>query len=301
MKSSSIPSSNINFAREIRKTRSNIKKELKTGMKTLNDVLKDPDIYDKYIANMSVFDLLSSLQGYGRVSVEKVLKELKINNCKKVGGMGKKQKEKFYKYFGLKEVFNTKKNGRLFIISGPSGAGKSTLITAVLARLDNFLMSVSVTTRPQRKIEAEGKKYSYISEKEFMEMVANNELLEYAQYIDYYYGTPKKFVDTEIKNGNNVILEIDVKGAMQVKERIIDAYMIFIMTPNLEILKERLLKRNTESAVDIAKRLETAKNELEYQKYYDCIIVHNDYNEALLNLMHVLKTQKESKVYDGNL
>ena len=301
MKSSSIPSSNINFAREIRKTRSNIKKELKTGMKTLNDVLKDPDIYDKYIANMSVFDLLSSLQGYGRVSVEKVLKELKINNCKKVGGMGKKQKEKFYKYFGLKEVFNTKKNGRLFIISGPSGAGKSTLITAVLARLDNFLMSVSVTTRPQRKIEAEGKKYSYISEKEFMEMVANNELLEYAQYIDYYYGTPKKFVDTEIKNGNNVILEIDVKGAMQVKERIIDAYMIFIMTPNLEILKERLLKRNTESAVDIAKRLETAKNELEYQKYYDCIIVNNDYNEALLNLMHVLKTQKESKVYDGNL
>ncbi len=180
------------------------------------------------------------------------------------------------------------KKGKLFVISGPSGAGKSTLIEKVLNELNGFKASVSVTTRPRRKNEIEGKKYIFISEAEFDEFIRNEQLLEYAVYCGYKYGTPENFVKRELGKGNNVILEIEVQGAMQVKNNMPDAYMIFIMPGTIEELKKRLQKRNTESLAEIGKRLQAAREELDFQKYYDCIIVNNDYNEALLNLKYIL-------------
>ncbi len=185
------------------------------------------------------------------------------------------------------------KRGRLFIISGPSGAGKSTLINHALEDLEGFVKSVSVTTRPKRNEEKDQDKYYFVSEKRFEEMISLGELLEYATYCNYYYGTPKSFVEEMLKSGKNVILEIEVQGAMQVREKIRGSYMIFVLPPKTVILEERLKKRNTESQEEIDKRLKTAVEELKYQKYYDCIIVNNDYNEALLNLKYVLNTQKE--------
>jgi guanylate kinase len=185
------------------------------------------------------------------------------------------------------------KKGRLFVISGPSGAGKSSLIEDALKSLPGFVRSVSVTTRPARKNEKYGRKYIYITEEQFRNMVNENQLLECANYCDFSYGTPAKSVEEELNKGNNVILEIEVQGALQVKKKDKNAYMIFISTPNIDILEKRLKKRNTERDKEIEKRLKTALKEFEYQKHYDCIIINNNYNEALLNLIHILQSQRE--------
>jgi guanylate kinase len=187
----------------------------------------------------------------------------------------------------------TKKRGKLFIISGPSGAGKSSLISDALKGIEGFIKSVSVTTRPKRKNEKDGEKYRFISNEEFENLKKNEKLLESASYCGFYYGTPKDFVQKQLEAGANVILEIEVQGAMQVKNIIKDAYMIFITVPSIINLKERLSKRNTEDSIEIKKRIKTSEEELKYQKYYDCIIINNNYNEALLNLKNLLNSQKE--------
>jgi guanylate kinase len=184
----------------------------------------------------------------------------------------------------------TKKRGRLFIISGPSGAGKSSLIADALKESCNLVKSVSVTTRPKRKNEKDGEKYQFISSEQFENLKKNNKLLEYATYCGFSYGTPKDFVNKQLEAGKSVILEIEVQGAMQVKNIFKDAYMIFITVPSIINLKERLNKRNTEDSIEIKKRIKVSEEELKYQKYYDCIIINNNYNEALLNLKNLLNS-----------
>ncbi|MBC7334168.1 MAG: guanylate kinase [Actinobacteria bacterium] len=188
----------------------------------------------------------------------------------------------------MERVEDKEKKGKLFVISGPSGVGKTSLIEDVLERLDGFVKSISVTTRPRRENEINGVQYRFVTEKEFMELVDKDLLLEWAWYAGYLYGTPKDFVLNELSSGRNVILEIEVKGAMQIKSKIKDAYLIFITVPSLKSLEERLKKRGTNNLNEIRKRIEIAKEELKYEKYYDCIIINNNYNEALYNLEYVL-------------
>ena len=137
----------------------------------------------------------------------------------------------------------TKKRGKLFIISGPSGAGKSSLISDALEETCDFVKSVLVTTRPRRKNEKDGEKYQFISNEQFENLKKNEKLLECANYYGFSYGTSKNFVQKQLEVGKNVTLEIEVQGAMQVKNIIKDAYMIFITVPSLINLKERLGKR----------------------------------------------------------
>jgi guanylate kinase len=178
--------------------------------------------------------------------------------------------------------------GKLFIISGPSGSGKSCLVDDIVKESENFVRSISVTTRPMRENETDGCHYHFISKEEFEKLIKEDMLLEWAPYADYLYGTPRKFVEDNLKKGKNVILVIDVRGAMNVKNKIADAYLIFITTSSINELKRRIEKRGTESQEEINRRIEIARKELEYIKYYDCIIVNNNYNEALLNLKKVL-------------
>ncbi|MGM0364935.1 MAG: guanylate kinase [Actinomycetota bacterium] len=187
------------------------------------------------------------------------------------------------------------KKGRLFIISGPSGAGKSTLIGESLKDLKDFEKSISCTTRPVRRNEEKGKHYRFVTEEKFKEMIEEGKLLEWASYCDYLYGTPADFVNRKLQEGINVILEIDVQGAMQVKEKAGDAYMIFIAPTSLSEARQRLMGRGTDIAPEIEKRLAVAEQEMKYKKYYDCIIVNNNYNEALLNLKEVLNREKGRK------
>jgi guanylate kinase len=180
---------------------------------------------------------------------------------------------------------------KLFVISGPSGSGKSSLISDVLKDLNDFEKSVSATTRPKRKDEVQGKQYHFITVEEFEDLIEKGNFLEWAEYSGYYYGTPGKAVCEKLAGGVNVILEIEVKGAMQIKEKIDDAFYIFILTNTIEELRKRLIKRGTDGREEIEKRLKIASEELEYKKHYDCIIVNNNYNEALQNLKKLLKSE----------
>ncbi|MCE5330234.1 guanylate kinase [bacterium] len=186
---------------------------------------------------------------------------------------------------------NTIKKGILFVISGPSGAGKSTLVKEALDGLNNFTRSISVTTRPKRPDENAGENYYFLSQSEFKKMIDNNEFLEWVDYCGYYYGTPKSFVEGNLNKGLNMVLEIEVIGAMQVKKNMPESYLIFITVPDVNDLNERLRKRATECDEAIARRIEKAKEEMKYEKYYDCIIVNNNYNEALKNLKYVLTSE----------
>ncbi|MCJ7665976.1 MAG: guanylate kinase [Actinobacteria bacterium] len=181
-----------------------------------------------------------------------------------------------------------KEKARLFVISGPSGTGKSSLISDVLRDLDNFEKSISATTRPVRKGEEDGVQYYFISNDEFEKQIRQGDFLEWAEYSGYYYGTPKKFVEQKLAAGINIILEIEVQGAMQVMKSSACAYYIFITTTTAEELKVRLLKRDTDSPAEIEKRMVIAEEELKYKKHYNCIIVNNNYNETLQNLKDVL-------------
>ncbi len=182
--------------------------------------------------------------------------------------------------------------GKLFIVSGPSGSGKSSLVNDIVNESDDFIKSISVTTRSRRKGEINGRQYHFISEIKFRELIENDMLLEWASYAGNLYGTPQKFVIDSLNKGKNVILVIEIRGAMQVLKKIKDAYLIFITTSSFKELEERIRKRGVNSPEEMRKRLEIAKDETGYKKHYDCIIVNSNYNDALLNLKKVLNLKK---------
>ena len=185
------------------------------------------------------------------------------------------------------------KKGKLFVISGPSGVGKSSLVKDALKHLNNFVKSVSVTTRAKRSDEVEGEHYYFVDKEKFEELIRKNELVEWVNYCGNYYGTLKKTIIENLENGKNVVLVIDVKGTIQVKKAIKDAYLIFITTSDISELEKRLKGRMTENIEKIDERLKKAREELKYQKHYNCIIVNNNYNEALKNLIYVLSSKME--------
>ena len=192
------------------------------------------------------------------------------------------------------------KRGKLLIISGPSGVGKGTGLGELLAQSGDFVGSVSATTRAPREGEKEGVNYFYKSREEFESMIKNNELLEYATYNENYYGTPKAYVDSKIDEGKNVIIEIEVQGAMQVKKLVPDAVMIFIAPESKEILRARLTGRGTEEADVIADRIAIAEKELRACLMYDYITV-NKQGEASECAKDILAIVRAEAVKKGNM
>ena len=164
--------------------------------------------------------------------------------------------------------------GKLIIVSGPSGSGKSTVTKIVKERL-NIPLSISATTRKPRDGEIEGKDYYFLTEEEFKKRIEKDEFYEYANVHGNYYGTLKETVEKNIEKGLNVILEIDVQGALIAKEKKKDAVLVFIRTENMEILEERLRNRKTDSEEVIRKRLENALLELEYENRYNSTLMHH--------------------------
>ncbi len=170
--------------------------------------------------------------------------------------------------------------GILVVISGFSGAGKGTIMKELIRRYDYFL-SVSATTRRPRTGEEDGKDYYFHTREEFQQMIDNGELIEWAEYVGNYYGTPKKYVEEQLANGRDVLLEIEMQGGMLVKEQFPDALLIFISPPSAKALKERLTGRGTESPEEIEKRLLRAVEEVKYMKEYDYIIVNDVLEDAI--------------------
>ncbi|MEG0012591.1 MAG: guanylate kinase [Cellulosilyticaceae bacterium] len=181
--------------------------------------------------------------------------------------------------------------GLKIILSGPSGSGKGTIVKELIKE-SNFVVSISATTRGPRVGEEHGVHYFFREKEEFEEMIAKEELLEYANFCGNYYGTPKSFIDETIKDGTDVILEIEVQGALQVKEVYPEAIFIFIMPPTFEELKKRLVGRNTETPEVIKKRLARAEDELLHYKEYDYIVVNETIEEAATQIKEIVKAEK---------
>lgn len=180
------------------------------------------------------------------------------------------------------------KKGKLLIISGFSGVGKGTAVNRLIDKYDEYTISVSATTREPRKGEKDKINYFFVTKEEFEEMIAGNKLLEYARYVDNYYGTPIDFVKEKISEGINVILEIETQGALKVKKIMPEAMMIFLLPPDAQTLKERLVGRNTEPIEVINKRLLKASEETDYMKYYEYFVINDEIDSCVENINKVV-------------
>ncbi|AKL95545.1 guanylate kinase Gmk [Clostridium aceticum] len=184
------------------------------------------------------------------------------------------------------------KKGLLIVVSGPSGAGKGTICKNLLKLNKQIKISVSATTRDPRKGEVEGENYYFISKDQFEEMIKQDALLEYAKVYDNYYGTPKEYVLKNLEKGNDVLLEIDIVGALQVKEKFKDGVFIFILPPSLEELKNRIVARGTESQKDIEKRYGCAIEEIEQVIKYDYAVLNDDLQRATKDVESIITAEK---------
>ena len=182
-------------------------------------------------------------------------------------------------------------HGVLAVISGFSGAGKGTLMKALLEKYDNYALSISATTRNPREGEVDGREYFFVTEDRFKEMMEQDALIEYAQYVNHYYGTPKEYVLSQMEQGKDVLLEIEIQGALKVKERFPEAILIFVMPPNAEELKRRLIGRGTESMDVINARLLRAVEEAEGMDSYDYILINDELSSCTEQLHKMIAVQ----------
>lgn len=178
--------------------------------------------------------------------------------------------------------------GKLIVISGPSGAGKSTVLFKAIEGRKDVVFSTSVTTRKARPGEEDGREYFFIERERFEQMIANNELLEHAVYVNNYYGTPRSYVENKMDEGYHVVLDIEVQGARQVNAKMPEAIKIFIIPPSMEVLAQQLRGRGTDSEQAITGRLQRARQEYAEANFYDYIIVNDDVEKAAAELSAIM-------------
>jgi len=179
----------------------------------------------------------------------------------------------------------------LFILSGPSGVGKGTVRQRLFEQETHLKYSVSATTREKRAGEQEGIDYFYTTKEQFEAMIQNGELLEHAQYVENYYGTPRAYVEEQLEKGNDVFLEIEVQGALQVKENFPEGVFIFLFPPSLEELKNRIIGRGTESDELVRNRLKEAEKEIRMMSEYDYVVVNDDVDQAVQKVKAIITSE----------
>lgn len=189
-------------------------------------------------------------------------------------------------------MIKEKKRGLLIVVSGPSGTGKDTVCNRLVEEQRNVWISVSMTSREPRKNEVNGKDYFFITKEEFEEKIKNEEFLEYAVYNNQYYGTPKTKIEEKLSNGIDVILVIDIQGALKIKEQLEETLFIFILPPSMEELKKRLIERDTESKEKILERFKTAYNEINEIKKYNYVVVNDRVDYAVDKVKAIIKAEK---------
>lgn len=182
--------------------------------------------------------------------------------------------------------------GLLVVISAPSGGGKGTILKELFAKDDNLVLSVSATTRSPRPGEEHGKQYYFLQKEEFEELISQGKMLEYAQYVGNYYGTPREPVEQWMAQGKDVVLEIEVQGGAQIKKLMPGCVSIFILPPSMEVLEKRLRDRGTEEDATVRKRLEKAREEIPHAKDYDYVVFNDRLEDAVKDLRAILRAEK---------
>lgn len=190
-----------------------------------------------------------------------------------------------------------KNRGILTVVSGFSGSGKGTIMKELMAKYaDTYALSISATTRAPRPGEVHGKEYFFVTKEEFESMIEQEELIEYAQYVNNYYGTPRNYVFEQLENGKDVILEIEIQGALKVKEKYPDTVLMFVSPPSAEELKKRLEGRGTEDAATIASRLSRAWEEAQGVENYDYFVI-NDVLEECVEEVHAIIQNEHARAF----
>lgn len=184
-----------------------------------------------------------------------------------------------------------KQQGILAVVSGFSGAGKGTIMKALLEKYDNYALSISATTRKPREGEVHGREYFFLSVDEFEKMIADDQFIEHARYVSNYYGTPRSYVEEKMAEGKDVILEIEIQGALKVKEKFPETLLVFVVPPSAEALKNRLVGRGTETMDVIESRMERALEEAEEMDSYDYILVNDSVEKAVEDLHNLIQSQ----------
>lgn len=189
-------------------------------------------------------------------------------------------------------MIKSKQQGLLIVISAPSGAGKGTIINKMLEKNNNLWLSVSETSRPMRANDIDGITYHFCTKEEFEEKIKDDYFLEYALYANNYYGTPKKYIQEHLSKGQDVILEIEIQGAMQIKKLIPEALFIFIMPPSLNELKKRLIGRNTDTKEKILERFKIAYQEMNDVTKYNYVVVNDEIDVAADKILSIIKAER---------
>ena len=184
------------------------------------------------------------------------------------------------------------KSGILMVLSGPSGVGKGTVVNKVLESNINIKLSVSATTRKKRAGEIDGVNYYFYSKEEFLKLCEKGEMLEYAQYCGNFYGTPKKPIECWLESGKDVLLEIEVEGAREIRKKCKGCVLVFLLPPSLEVLYNRLKSRGTESESCIRQRLAKAQEELMCASFYDYLVVNNEIEKSTSDILSILSAEK---------
>lgn len=187
--------------------------------------------------------------------------------------------------------------GILTVVSGFSGAGKGTVMKELVKKPD-YKLSISATTRLPREGEVDGREYFFLTREKFESMIEVGQFIEHAEYVGNYYGTPKKYVEEQLEAGYNVILEIEIQGALHVKEVFPDALLLFIVPPSAKILKERLINRGTEDNATVNKRMNRAVEEAQYMEQYDYLVVNDKLDDCVEAVHHIILSEQDKVKYN---
>lgn len=245
-------------------------------------------------ASLRVRELLGSIPGLGPIRVAKIMEELAIAESKRVGGLGRRQRERLTEWLEARDgASGHAPANRLVVLAGPTAVGKGTVSTYIRENYPNVHLSVSATTRAPRPGEVDGVNYYFVSDEEFDRLEASGEMLETATVHNAYrYGTPRPPLDDALAAGQSVLLEIDIQGARAVKKAMPEAILVFLLPPTWEELVRRLIGRGTEDAAEQARRLETAKVELLAQDEFDYRVVNHDVSEAAQEVVDLMSTSR---------
>jgi guanylate kinase len=269
-----------------RQVRAAIKARVKSGELSLSAVI-ELALSDEAIAKMRVLELLESFSGVGKVRAIAILDRLDISQTRRIQGLGTAQRKNLLREFPNRSVVGAR--GKLLVLSGPGGVGKSTVAKA-LRKKDKFWVSVSATTRTARHNEVDGVDYFFYTESEFDNAVKADLFLEWAEFAGNRYGTPRRPVEDALREGKNVLLEIEISGAKQVKASAPEAVLIFLQPPSWEELVSRLEGRGTDSPERRAARLALAQEELAQAGLFDLSVVNSRVEEVVERLIGLTDT-----------